>query len=321
MHTGCPMTYVPLSIHMPDYVKELQARQTQHTEQKAWWPCQRQEITTKGPPDSFSSIGPPVILGPCGGPIPNAVNLQQELSAAISAPLEPIPEVSTSLSQSSHLKTSDSHPIKCVVPHSLLMIPNSLLLSISLIIPPEVLPILSSHLTPSQKPFPTIFDVPPAYSLDRATSCKPSTPSQTPRSSSLDRIPPREHPVSTTTNRAPPRSHWRTPSSVSEAIQAAINSGLAAAAQEIVKPVLSATVSSISVGSYAINPAAGSPTQPSCATRLFNRCEKTSTCTKQGQERAFSAPPIALDFPIVPSSEHIDSSLNKESGYASDPQE
>jgi hypothetical protein len=201
------------------------------------------------------------------------------------------------------------------------MIPDSLFPSISLIIPPEVLPVLSSYLTPSQKPFPTMFDVPPAYSLDRATSCQPSTPSQMPpRPSSLDRIHPREHPDSTT-NRTPPRSHWRTPSSVSEAIQAAINSGLAAAAQDIVTPVLSATVSSISVGSYAINPAAGLPTQPSCATRLFNRCEKTSTCTKQGQERAFSAPPIALDFPIIPSSEHIGSSLNKESGYASDPQE
>jgi hypothetical protein len=101
------MAYVPLSIHMPDYVKELQARQNIYTEQKAWWPCQKQDVK---PTHSSESDGPPV-LGPCGSSIPSSIDLQQAIQAAIAAPLESNPQ-NTNLPQNSQLKTSDTHPIK-----------------------------------------------------------------------------------------------------------------------------------------------------------------------------------------------------------------
>jgi hypothetical protein len=98
------MVYVPLSIQMPGYVKDLYNRQALCANQQAWWPC-RDSSTEK--------MGEPLVLGPCGAPAQSTVNLQQEISAAIAAPLSSIP--ATPSPQSSFrqaVKTSDTHPIK-----------------------------------------------------------------------------------------------------------------------------------------------------------------------------------------------------------------
>jgi hypothetical protein len=204
--------------------------------------------------------------------------------------------------------------------------------SISMIIPEEQLPFISSYLMPSRKPSPTMFDIPPAYSLDRViASQQPLSPPPPPRSLSLDQLHAcRSHSVSITTNTiatntTPPLAHWRTRSSVSEAIQAAINSGLVAASRDIVTPVLTATVSNISLGSYAVHPALGSSPRPKPS---LNNFDQTLACQTQELEyqRAYSAPPIVLNFPM--SSPHSNllcirgnTTLPHATSYASNQQE
>lgn len=98
------MPYVPLSIHMPSYVKELQATQVQQAKSKTWFPCTRQQQI--------------VVLGPCGTKEPPTVNLQEELSAAIEELLESKPQPSThnrGATIKSIVKTSETHPIKYVL--------------------------------------------------------------------------------------------------------------------------------------------------------------------------------------------------------------
>ena len=168
--------------------------------------------------------------------------------------------------------------------------------SISFIIPQELIPIISSHITPTRKPSPTVFDIHPAYSLDRVSTSQPfSSPSS--RSLSLDRLPTYgRHSLPITANMAPPLTHWRSRSSVTEAIQAAINSGLAAAARDFMTPVLSTTMSNVALGSYSIHPTVRSvhPTK-----RTPKSCQQTLISPNEDNEheRAYSAPPIMLDFP------------------------
>lgn len=103
--TGCPMIYVPLSIQMPSYIKELQARQTLCTSQKAWWPSR------ESPGENIAQ--PPIVLGPCGAQIQSTPGLQQEISAAIAEPLSSIPQMPPPNSALRlQVKTSETHPIK-----------------------------------------------------------------------------------------------------------------------------------------------------------------------------------------------------------------
>jgi hypothetical protein len=90
---------------MPDYVKELQARQTIYTQENAWWPCRKHGDLAPSllPADSA------VVLGPCGISVSTDLDLQQEISAAIS---ESLPQVPSSAAPPLQVKTSDSHPIK-----------------------------------------------------------------------------------------------------------------------------------------------------------------------------------------------------------------
>ena len=99
---GCPMVYVPLSIQMPAYVQDLKTRQAMSVEQKAWWPCH-----------TSAEEHLPIVFGPCGTPKDCPVDLQQEISAAIAAPLTnvsdvPLPQPSVCAT----VKTSGTHPIK-----------------------------------------------------------------------------------------------------------------------------------------------------------------------------------------------------------------
>lgn len=36
---GAPATYIPLSIQVPDHVRELKLRQVLHSQKRAWWPA------------------------------------------------------------------------------------------------------------------------------------------------------------------------------------------------------------------------------------------------------------------------------------------
>jgi hypothetical protein len=99
------MVYVPLSIQMPGYVKDLRTRQALWAHHKAWWPCRDNLIEKMG--------DPPLVLGPCGVPAQSTIDLQQEISAAIAAPLSSVPVApSTQPSFRLAVKTSDTHPIK-----------------------------------------------------------------------------------------------------------------------------------------------------------------------------------------------------------------
>ncbi|KAF8891678.1 protein-tyrosine phosphatase-like protein [Infundibulicybe gibba] len=182
---GCPVRYIPLSIHLPDQFKELLIRQMECKEPQSWWPC----IT-----DNLEPLKnhPVIVLGPCGAP--NPINVQKELSTAIAESLSTrIPRPPPRRSR--QLKTSATHPI-----------------NISSLIPPELLPLISSHLLMSFTP-PTIFETNPSFRLDRLAL-------------SHQQPYPRSHPVPS----APPLpvpfviGHLRTRSSVTEALQAAINS-------------------------------------------------------------------------------------------------
>ncbi|KAJ7497135.1 protein-tyrosine phosphatase-like protein [Mycena latifolia] len=129
---GAPVRYIPLSVHLPEHVRELQARQRIAAAADAWWPCD----TPREPP--------PLLLGPCGMPALDSPALRDQLAAAMQDHLAPSTPVL--------LKTSSTHPI-----------------NISPIIPFELIPLISSHLQLSAGP--TLFDLPPSFALDRLTQC------------------------------------------------------------------------------------------------------------------------------------------------------
>ncbi|KAJ7502766.1 protein-tyrosine phosphatase-like protein [Mycena galericulata] len=130
---GCPIRYIPLSVHLPDHVRELQARQRIAAAADAWWPCE-------SPLEP-----PPLVLGPCGMPTLDSPALRDQLHAAMQDHLAP--------AAPSPLKTSSTHPI-----------------NISAMIPFELIPLISSHLMLSAGP--TLFDIPPSFALDRLTAAQ-----------------------------------------------------------------------------------------------------------------------------------------------------
>ncbi|KAF7362046.1 Phosphatases II [Mycena venus] len=129
---GCPIRYIPLSVHLPDHVRELQARQRIAASAEPWWPCD----TPLEPP--------PLLLGPCGMPTQDSPALRDQLEAAMQDNL------GASTPTSVPLKTSSTHPI-----------------NISAMIPFELIPLISSHLLLSSGP--TVFDIPSSFTLDRLT--------------------------------------------------------------------------------------------------------------------------------------------------------
>lgn len=105
--TGCPFTYVPLSVQTPELYGELQARQADVLgATESWHKC-----------DLASADSP--LLGPCGRPLSDHTGLENKLMAAISeplAPMEPAQIAPTEPPQAHHIKTSSTHPIKYVLP-------------------------------------------------------------------------------------------------------------------------------------------------------------------------------------------------------------
>lgn len=138
-----------------------------------------------------------------------------------------------------------------------------------MIIPPELLSIVSSHLSRSSKPFPVLFEIPPTYTLDRITAyphLPPNLPTLPPS------MPPPPIPDSSTLARI------RNRSSVSEALQAAINSGLAAAA-----------AASASGGGLAPTPSASAPPMAK-----YPWTDATFAMPMPKNPRTFSAPSTTL---------------------------
>ncbi|KAJ7039260.1 protein-tyrosine phosphatase-like protein [Mycena alexandri] len=176
---GCPIRYIPLSVHLPDHVRELEARQRIASAAQAWWPCESPQEPS------------PLLLGPCGMPVQDSTSLRDQLEAAMQDHLSaatpaPVP-----------LKTSSTHPI-----------------NISAIIPFELIPLISSHLLLSAGP--TLFDIPPAFALDRLTAAQH-------HDNTIPRLPPPPPPPSTQMVVTQLRSR----SDVSEALKAAINTAVA----------------------------------------------------------------------------------------------
>ncbi|KAJ7350247.1 protein-tyrosine phosphatase-like protein, partial [Mycena albidolilacea] len=130
---GCPIHYIPLSVHLPDHVRDLQDRQRIAASAEAWYPCE-------SPLEP-----PPLLLGPCGMPTQDFPALRDQLAAAMQDNL------GASTPALVPLKTSSTHPI-----------------NISTMIPFELLPLISSHLLLSSGP--TVFDIPSSFTLDRLTA-------------------------------------------------------------------------------------------------------------------------------------------------------
>ena len=155
--SGTPILYIPLSIQMPDHVRDLKARQFQHSQKRAWWPAKAPRearsdfadvdpLRINVPKHSSEAIQPVQQENIVPSPIPvytpdpqhqtaaqyrkpfptlnhlPTLNLQRELSVAMSSPLSiiTIPQLSTrgtfhQPNLSLHAKTSESHPIKLVL--------------------------------------------------------------------------------------------------------------------------------------------------------------------------------------------------------------
>jgi hypothetical protein len=107
---GSSLTYIPLSINLPDHFQQLKERQASYASTEAWWLCepefQRMDSDTAPHelvPKQHSSHS--VIFSQA------SPHLQHELRFAIDTPLIP----SAWLSREFPLpKTSDTHPIRCV---------------------------------------------------------------------------------------------------------------------------------------------------------------------------------------------------------------
>ncbi|KAK1224221.1 hypothetical protein PQX77_012878 [Marasmius sp. AFHP31] len=197
---GSPIGYIPLSIYAPQIFQDLRLRQVQSSTTKVWW-HHKQPI-----------LPPPVQLGPTGATTNGETQsneLTRELFAAMDEEITS-PPPQTVLTPTSHaVKTSSSHPIK-----------------VSYVIPTELLALVASHLLLTQTvpstdvQHPTIFELPPPFTLDRLTNPYHPMLRLDPRAMPFpSSIPP---PAYTETTFA---CHLQTRSHVSEALQAAMNTG------------------------------------------------------------------------------------------------
>ncbi|KAG2140418.1 hypothetical protein BD769DRAFT_1662983 [Suillus cothurnatus] len=160
-HRGCPIPYAPLLLNAPDTFRELRVRQATNMNGVLWWPCPQVSCAT-GQVIPTSEQRNALVSGsacPCLDPL-----LQKELNAALedtlSSQMSP-PTIPESISYCSMpVKTSITHP-----------------LNISTIVPPELLPAISSHLITNPEPSPVIFHIPDFYTLYRITDYAQHVPS------------------------------------------------------------------------------------------------------------------------------------------------
>ncbi|KAI0082002.1 phosphatases II [Panus rudis PR-1116 ss-1] len=143
---GAAGIYIPMSLHMPDRVKELQIQQARDAIEQAWWYCgepHRVALYHSGV-QAFHST--PLLSRPA------TPALEDDLFEAIDSPLaldltDFRPSTAPPLIHP-QCKTSDSHPI-----------------NISAIIPPELLLLISAHLKRAENGSPVMFDISPSKHL------------------------------------------------------------------------------------------------------------------------------------------------------------
>ncbi|KAJ3975192.1 hypothetical protein EV361DRAFT_538575 [Lentinula raphanica] len=214
---GYPGRYIPLSVQSPQTFHELRARQAEWANGQAWWYSEKT-------PEEIS----PHVLGPSGSSELSSDSLSNDLAQQL---LEAIDEQLVQAAGEANLDQSNSngaqsHTIKTSASHPI---------NISAIIPVEILALLSSHLMftsngfPNESPKtssalqtrPTIFEVPSPFTLDRfilsSSGNLRTSFSPTPQNPMLP------SPDSTETPLDP---RLRTRSHVTEALQAALNSGI-----------------------------------------------------------------------------------------------
>ncbi|GJJ06169.1 hypothetical protein Clacol_000358 [Clathrus columnatus] len=235
---GCSMTYTPLSICAPQHVRCVAMRQLQTLNRQLWWPAGNtiNQTSSENPTDQFSArkqarlsnnapqdfdfldFPPPDrVLPSLNHPL--TVNLQEELTMAISSPLSIIDI--TPPNQSNLIfatKTSKSHPI-----------------NISPIVPFELLPLITSHLVPSPPQTSYMFNLPPSLLLNYLVSHV--LPSDTPRSYPLMRVHNSNLQIPTN-GPGPPESHHTTAISPCESPQAKVTSPANADCINSTKPLL-----------------------------------------------------------------------------------
>jgi hypothetical protein len=107
---GSAITYIPLSIHLPDHFQQLKDRQASYASTEAWWICEPE------PKRADSDVAPPQIVPRM--PSSHSVtftraspDLQHELQFAIDTPLIPPSWLSGEFPLP---KTSNTHPLRCV---------------------------------------------------------------------------------------------------------------------------------------------------------------------------------------------------------------
>lgn len=134
---------------------------------RAWWLCQKPSKRASLAQDSSKKT--PGLDGPAFlNRLRNSTTLQEDLLNAISSPLTPQTEIPLSSAEPvPPIKTSQSHPLKYVCPNSLFSVELTGCYSISMIAPPELLPAIATHMSPSSQPSPIMFEVPLSYQLHR----------------------------------------------------------------------------------------------------------------------------------------------------------
>ncbi|KAF8894923.1 protein-tyrosine phosphatase-like protein [Gymnopilus junonius] len=164
-------------------------------------------------------------------PVPS-LSLQDEIMAAMSEPLCPT---------SPTLKTSLSHPI-----------------NISMVIPPDLVALISSHaLLSSSRYTPTVLEIPPSFTLHRLSSLRIPRVSHFQSNTPVPALPVFSS-LTTQTN----STHFRTRSNVTDALQAAISTDIEKQPSEYLKNTVMSSFtsdSSISLSSLSFSVTMSSP--------------------------------------------------------------
>ncbi|KAJ8696503.1 hypothetical protein PTI98_006371 [Pleurotus ostreatus] len=215
---GYPVPYVPFSVNLPDQFRDLRRRQESYglSSTTSWWTCDASMSTADG--EQVLAVSESTNIG-------SIIELEQELSAAMDSPLQSNAHTAAPRSELNTckppIKTSSTHP-----------------LNVSCIIPSELIALISSHFvvaSPSNS-VPVLLELPPQFYLDRLVShppCHALDQAQTSMGPPNHQIAPSRLPVTSpvpvyhTQSASRPKMHARTRSSMSQAMQAAINTSLA----------------------------------------------------------------------------------------------
>lgn len=147
---GAPVAYVPLSLQYPDHYQQLLDQQAAYEGCQAWWPSRRLAQTRHDAHEQNPRNHEPTIIRHTT----TSYTLQEDLLNALTSPLTPQIEIpSSNAEQIPPIKTSHSHP-----------------LNISMLIPPELLSVITSHLKQATPPSPVMFDLPLSIQLHRGMS-------------------------------------------------------------------------------------------------------------------------------------------------------